>query len=675
MANTIRVWNGTDAKDYDLEQFRKLRVTVGSDPGCDIRVQSDKVDFFQGCFYYDNGAWCFQDLAGGVDVFLDGTQITEVKLAKGNVLVFGEVKGTETICVEVISVDASAAAAQPKTTQSAATQAAQSATGAGAYGQSVQQGAYGQRTQQTGYGQGNQTTYGQQSGMQQTGYGQGTRQTGFGPIPQTSRPQGQSTYGIGQPQHQISPGVTVGGRTGGNNGGGSKKGLIIGLVSFGVAAIATVIILFATGVFGGKKEEGTTSAIGKITESTSTVATTEKPTTEKPTEAVTTETTATEDPTPKELDAEEIYKIAQQSTVEVQAGGSLYGSIGTGFFDDDKGTVITNYHVINGMSQGIIVTPEGKEYTITKVLGYDVDLDIAILATDIGTSIPLARREGKVNTGEKVYALGSSQGYSGTFTEGVVSTAERVEDGKRYIQHSAPITHGNSGGPLLDKYAQIIGINDWGRVDGQNLNFAIPIDVVDQVPRTSSMTMAEVNEKENGSSSSGGQISGQTGDSVTLDTLSSGTKLTVDVPKEMEFDPEDNSLVYVSNAGDIYLQVGGKLETTRSGVTLEDLAPDILKKFEDVVATAKEQGITLDDVRSTTLTFNGKTWYAYSTFGYYTEDDENYVVDLTFMVGLNDQGELAAIQMMALFEDDETLEQNYDMIVEMEELLMTTVKF
>ena len=695
MANTIRVWNGTDAKDYELEQFRKLRVTVGSDPGCDIHVQSDKVDFFQGCFYYDNGAWCFQDLAGGVDVFLDGKQINEVKIAKGNVLVFGEVKGTETVCVEVLSVDASSAAAQPRTVQSTVNKTAENAAGTGAYGQSGQQGAYGQVTQSGAYGQGTQPGgYGQ--GMQQTGYrqgtqqagygqqgvrqtgapqnayGQGTRQTGFGPIPQTSQTPGQNVYGNSQPQHQISPGG-VGGS--GGNGGGSKKGLIIGLVSFAVAAIVAVVILFATGVFGGKKEEGTTSVIGKITESTSTAAITEKPTTEKPTEAVTTETPTTEDPTPKELEAEEIYKIAQQSTVEVQAGGAMYGSIGTGFFDDDKGTVITNYHVINGMSQGIIVTPDGKEYNITKVLGYDVDLDIAILSTDIGTSVPLVRREGKVSTGEKVYALGSSQGYSGTFTEGVVSTAERVENGKRYIQHSAPITNGNSGGPLLDKYAQIVGINDWGRIDGQNLNFAIPIDVVDQVSRTSTMTMAQVNEKENGSTSNGGKISGQTGDTVTLDTLNSGSKLTAAVPKEMEYEEQDNDLIYISEEGNVYLQVQGKLEEGYSEVSLEDISPEILKKFDQVVEVAKEQGITLEDVQSTTLTFNGRTWYAYSTYGYYEDGENTYIVDMLYMVALNDQGELAAMQMLTLYEDEDTLSAYYDMVTEMEDLIMTTVEF
>ena len=734
MANQIRVWNGTDAKDYDLEQFRKLRITVGSDPGCDIHVKSDKVDLFQGCFYYDNGAWCFQDLAGGVDVFLDGKQINEVKIAKGNVLVFGEVKGTETVCVEVLSVDASATAAQPRSTQPSGSQAATgaaagAATGAaigasagaeqGAYGQAGRQGGYGQPnmydqqtqgtrqtglqpnmygqssqgTRQTGmqqnmYGQSSQGTrqtgqqqnmYGQQTRPQQNAYGQsqGTRQSGFGPIPQTSQSSQtprQGNSGIGQPQHQISPGVGGVGGSGGN-GGGSKKGLIIGLVSFAVAAIVTVVILFATGVFGGKKEEGTTSAIGKITESTSIAATTEKASTEKPTEAVTTETPTTEDATEKELESEEIYKIAQQSTVEVQAGGAMYGSLGTGFFDDDKGTVITNYHVINGMTQGIIVTAEGNEYNITKVLGYDVDLDIAILATDIGTSVPLVRREDKVRTGEKVYALGSSQGYSGTFTDGVVSTAERMEDGKRYIQHSAPITNGNSGGPLLDEYARVVGINDWGRIDGQNLNFAIPIDVVDQVSRTSSMTMAQVNEKENGSSGGSSQISGKTGDTITLDTLSSGTELTVELPKEMQYDSAENNIKYVNEEGNIYLQVTGQLEMGYNGATLEDISQEILKKFDQVVDMAKEQGITLEDVQSTTLTINGVTWYAYSTYGYYAEDNENYVVDLTYLVGMNDQGELAAIQMLTLFENDDVMEKNYDTILELEELVMTKVKF
>ncbi|NLW74275.1 MAG: trypsin-like serine protease [Clostridiales bacterium] len=85
--------------------------------------------------------------------------------------------------------------------------------------------------------------------------------------------------------------------------------------------------------------------------------------------------------------------------------------------------------------------------------------------------------------GEQVYAIGSALGLEGTFTSGVVSYVSREieERGQSYIQTSAPLSPGNSGGPLVNDKGYVIGVNTLTRVGGQNLNFAIPIERVNQL--------------------------------------------------------------------------------------------------------------------------------------------------------------------------------------------------
>lgn len=192
------------------------------------------------------------------------------------------------------------------------------------------------------------------------------------------------------------------------------------------------------------------------------------------------------------LTPEDIYSLVAPSTIEIKASNSNYSSTGTGFFDDINGTVITNYHVIEDAKEAKIKTYDGKEYDVLKVLGYDKQNDIAILSTKCTSSTPVVKSSSPVATGQKVYALGSSLGLTGTFSEGIVSTASRDIDGTNYIQITAPISHGNSGGPLLNEQGEVIGITSAGFVDGQNLNLAIPIQNVAKVPRNKNLTLQEL---------------------------------------------------------------------------------------------------------------------------------------------------------------------------------------
>lgn len=196
---------------------------------------------------------------------------------------------------------------------------------------------------------------------------------------------------------------------------------------------------------------------------------------------------------PKKLTGEEIYSKISRSTVEVYAESDYVSSLGSGFYIDDSGTVVTNYHVIEDCSSAYVTTSDGETYEVKNVIGYSEELDIALLATS-KTSSTAVETCTSVTTGETVYVLGSSLGLTGTFSEGLVSTAERDVDGIPYIQISAPISHGNSGGPVVNSMGQVVGIASAGFEEGQNLNLALPISVLDQISQDHPITMQELYE-------------------------------------------------------------------------------------------------------------------------------------------------------------------------------------
>lgn len=193
---------------------------------------------------------------------------------------------------------------------------------------------------------------------------------------------------------------------------------------------------------------------------------------------------------PKKLTGEEIYTKIAPSTVEVYAESDFVSSLGTGFYIDDSGTVVTNYHVIQDCSSAYVTTSDGGIYEVKNVLGYSEELDIALLETTKSNSTAVETCT-SVTTGEAVYVLGSSLGLTGTFSEGLVSTAERTVDDVPYIQISAPISHGNSGGPVANSMGQVIGIANAGFEEGQNLNLALPITVLNQISKEHPISMQE----------------------------------------------------------------------------------------------------------------------------------------------------------------------------------------
>ncbi len=175
------------------------------------------------------------------------------------------------------------------------------------------------------------------------------------------------------------------------------------------------------------------------------------------------------EPQYKVYSAEEINEQAKRYVGEItcydKSGKAI--SIGTGFVYTEDGKVITNYHVIDGSYYAEIII-NGVEYEIKSVLSYDENIDLAILKIDGNKFAHAVICEKEPETGNTVFAIGSSRGLTNTFSKGIVTYYNRIIDNVSHIQHDASITNGNSGGPLINEYGEVIGINTWGINDSQN---------------------------------------------------------------------------------------------------------------------------------------------------------------------------------------------------------------
>ena len=196
------------------------------------------------------------------------------------------------------------------------------------------------------------------------------------------------------------------------------------------------------------------------------------------------------EPPKKELSASEIYSQVNPSVAFVLIENLSGYSSGSGFFIDSNGTLITNYHVIDDGLSGAIQLYDGTVATIDSVIGYDKKLDIAILSTSAKNTSPVKIADSIIQIGETVYAIGYPEAFklgfsSSTFTSGMVSMNRSIE-GYSYIQSTVNITHGNSGGALINKYGEVVGITTSGityaNIDYMNLS--IPIQRIDTVSRT-----------------------------------------------------------------------------------------------------------------------------------------------------------------------------------------------
>jgi len=188
----------------------------------------------------------------------------------------------------------------------------------------------------------------------------------------------------------------------------------------------------------------------------------------------------------KKTTIEKCVEAFSEAVVKV----SSPAGVGSGFFINEEGYLITNYHVIEKetkievtMFQKVKDGFEKKSFKNVKIEAINPFVDLALLKVeDLGdTKVKYAYLGDidRIKVGEKVFAIGNPLGFERTVTDGVISTINRAFEGLVYIQTNADINPGNSGGPLFNLAGEVIGVINMGYIAiGGLVGFAIPIDYV-----------------------------------------------------------------------------------------------------------------------------------------------------------------------------------------------------
>lgn len=183
-----------------------------------------------------------------------------------------------------------------------------------------------------------------------------------------------------------------------------------------------------------------------------------------------------------ELSYQEIYARCAPSMVSIEAGNTTTYSTGTGIILTADGYILTNAHVVAGADYVDVFFSDNR-HREARLVGFDAREDLAVLKVEAEGLTPVVFGDSSALVpGEAVAAIGDPLGYRSTITDGIISALDReVEvDGitMSLIQTSAAINFGNSGGALINRYGQVVGVTTIKIVseDGsaESLGFAIP---------------------------------------------------------------------------------------------------------------------------------------------------------------------------------------------------------
>lgn len=188
-----------------------------------------------------------------------------------------------------------------------------------------------------------------------------------------------------------------------------------------------------------------------------------------------------------------VVSIQGRKSVPAEQGRSgetfrQVNGMGTGIVIDPRGYVLTNYHVVEGVSR-IQVRLHDQKTVIGQLVNHDAHTDLAVIKITVDGKLPVidVGTSSDLMLGEPVFAIGNALGYSHSLSDGIVSQLHRtvaVSDDQQYedvIQTNADINPGNSGGPLINIDGQMIGVNAAVRIGASGIAFAIPVDAAMEV--------------------------------------------------------------------------------------------------------------------------------------------------------------------------------------------------
>ena len=177
-----------------------------------------------------------------------------------------------------------------------------------------------------------------------------------------------------------------------------------------------------------------------------------------------------------------LYEKINPAIVCVDSQVSDGLSCGTGCIIDKRGVILTSAHVIDVGKSIVVTMSNGQNYNAKVLKRFGENKDIALLKIDVPTELKTVKLgdSERIKVGQKVLAIGNPFGFNGTLTQGIIS---RIDYAKNRIQTDAAINPGSSGGPLLNKNGEIIGINQAiynpdNNISNIGVGFAIPINSV-----------------------------------------------------------------------------------------------------------------------------------------------------------------------------------------------------
>jgi len=155
---------------------------------------------------------------------------------------------------------------------------------------------------------------------------------------------------------------------------------------------------------------------------------------------------------------------------------------GTGFIISKNGYVVTNAHVLSGAREMYILDYQQNRHS-GELIGYNTTFDLVLLKMSGNYNSLNIGNSDNVQVGEKVIAIGNPMGLQFSVSEGIVSGINRAGENNidAYIQTDAALNPGNSGGPLIDKEGEVIGINNFKVGGSENIGFALESNYIKQI--------------------------------------------------------------------------------------------------------------------------------------------------------------------------------------------------